>query len=86
MPTKRLTRLSTEEGERKILQRMIDAGRCTVEDLDKAPQGHINPQAYRNLMRDVAQPPKVEVVSPRDLPAENLRSANPEQPEEPLPF
>ena len=76
MPTKRLTRISTESGARQILQRMIDSGRITVEDLDKAPPGHINPQAYRNLMRDVAQPPKVEVVSPRDL-----------QPtEEPLPF
>jgi len=76
MPTKRLTRISTESGARQILQRMIDAGRITVKDLDKAPPGHINPQAYRNLMRDVQQPPKVEVVSPRDL-----------QPtEEPLPF
>ena len=76
MPTKRLTRLSTEEGARKILQRMIDSGRCTVQDLDTPPPGHINPQAYRNIMREVAQPPKVEVVSPRDL-----------QPtEEPLPF
>jgi len=76
MPTKRLTRISTESGARQILQRMIDAGRITVEDLDKAPPGHINPQAYRNLMRDVAQPPKVEVVSPRDL----------SPTEEPLPF
>lgn len=76
MPTKRLTRLSTEEGARKILQRMIDAGRCTVQDLDAPPPGHINPQAYRNIMREVAQPPKVEVVSPRDL----------SPTEEPLPF
>ena len=78
MPTQRLTRLSTEEGARTILRRMIDAGRCTVEDLDKAPPGHINPQAYRNLMRDVAPQPRVEVVSPRDLPTKS--------PEEPLPF
>ena len=56
---------------------MIDAGRCTVEDLDKAPPGHINPQAYRNLMRDIAPPPKVEVVSPRDLSTST---------EQPLPF
>ena len=33
MPTQRLTRLSTEEGARSILRRMIDAGRCIVEDL-----------------------------------------------------
>ena len=78
MATQRLTRVSTEEGARSILRRMIDAGRCTVEDLDKAPPGHINPQAYRNLMRDIAPQPKVEVVSPRDL-------ASP-QTEQPLPF
>jgi hypothetical protein len=78
MPTARLTRLSTEEGARQILRRMIDAGRCTVEDLDKAPPGHINPQAYRNLMRDIAPAPKVEVVSPRDLPSPST--------EQPLPF
>ena len=67
MATNRLSRLSTEEGARKILQRMSDAGRCTLQDLDSPPPGHINPAAYRNLMRDVAAPPKVEVVSPRDL-------------------
>jgi hypothetical protein len=76
MATNRLSRLSTEEGARKILQRMIDAGRCTLQDLDSPPPGHINPAAYRNLMRDVAAPPKVEVVSPRDL----------SPTEEPLPF
>ena len=78
MPTKRLTPLSTEEGARLILRRMIDAGRCTVEDLDTPPPGHINPQAYRNLMRDIASQPKVEVVSPRDLAAPTT--------EQPLPF
>jgi hypothetical protein len=71
MPTQRLTRLSTEEGARTIL-------RCTVEDLDTPPPGHINPQAYRNLMRDIAPQPRVEIVSPRDLPTK--------APEEPLPF
>ena len=76
MATNRLSRLSTEEGARKILQRMIDAGRCTLQDLDSPPPGHVNPAAYRNLMRDVAAPPKVEVVSPRDL----------SPTEEPLPF
>ena len=78
MATKRLTRLSTEEGARSILRRMIDAGRCTVDDLDTPPPGHINPQAYRNLMRDVAVEPRVEVVSPRDLAAPTT--------EQPLPF
>ena len=77
--TTRLTRLSTPEGARSILRRMIDAGRCTLEDLDTPPPGHINPAAYRNLMRDVEAPPKVEIVSPRDLPASTPA-------EEPLPF
>ena len=74
-----LVRISTPEGARKLLQRLIEAKRCTLEDLDTPPPGHINPQAYRNLMRDVAPEPKVEVVSPRDL--------TPAKPaEEPLPF
>ena len=70
--------VSTEHGARQLLERLIAAGRCTVEDLDKVPPRHVNPQAYRNLMRDVAPQPRVEVVSPRDLAAKT--------PEEPLPF
>jgi hypothetical protein len=81
MPTKRLTPLSTESGAREILKRLIAAGRCTIQDLDTPPPGHINPQAYRNLMRDIATEPKVEVVSPRDLPPQKPASS-----EEPLPF
>jgi hypothetical protein len=73
-----LTRISTPEGARKLLQRLIEANRCTLEDLDKAPPGHINPQAYRNLLRDIAPQPRVEIVSPRDLQTKT--------PEEPLPF
>jgi len=74
-----LTRISTPEGARKLLQRLIEANRCTLEDLDKAPPGHINPQAYRNLLRDIPPEPKVEVVSPRDFPQSKPA-------EEPLPF
>ena len=74
-----LTRISTPEGARKLLQRLIEANRCTLEDLDKAPPGHINPQAYHNLLRDIAPEPKVEVVSPRDFPQSKPA-------EEPLPF
>ena len=74
-----LTRISTPEGARKLLQRLIEANRCTLEDLDKAPPGHINPQAYRNLLRDISPEPKVEVVSPRDFPQSKPA-------EEPLPF
>ena len=74
-----LTRISTPEGARKLLQRLIEANRCTLEDLDTPPPGHINPQAYRNLLRDIAPEPKVEVVSPRDFPQSKPA-------EEPLPF
>ena len=74
-----LTRISTPEGARKLLQRLIEATRCTLQDLDKAPPGHINPQAYRNLLRDIAPEPKVEIVSPRDFPQSKPA-------EEPLPF
>ena len=81
-----LVRISTPQGARELLKRLIEAKRCTLEDLDTPPPGHINPQGYRNLLRDVAAPPKVEVVSPRDLPTQPLRNADPEQPEEPLPF
>jgi hypothetical protein len=74
-----LTRISTPEGARKLLQRLIEANRCTLEDLDKPPPGHVNPQAYRNLLRDIAPEPKVEVVSPRDF-------SQSKPAEEPLPF
>lgn len=51
-----LQRLSTEHGARQLLQRLVEAGRCTVEQLDAPPPGHINPNAYRNLLRDDPQP------------------------------
>jgi len=73
-----LKRLSSEEGAREILKRMVAAGRCTIEQLDSPPPGHINPQAYRNLLRDVAPDPKVQVTDPRDFIAEPT--------EQPLPF
>lgn len=47
-----LQRLSTEHGARGLLQRLVEAGRCTIEELDAPPPGHINPNAYRNLLRD----------------------------------
>ena len=46
-----LVRISTPEGARKLLQRLIEANRCTLEDLDTPPPGHINPQAYRKIGR-----------------------------------
>ena len=71
-----LVRISTPEGARKLLQRLIEGNRCTLQDLDTPPPGHINPDTYRNLLREEPAQPRVELVSPRDLPA----------PEEPLPF
>lgn len=73
-----LKRISTEDGARDILKRMVAAGRCTIDQLDTAPPGHINPQAYRNLLRDIPADPKVQVTDPRDFIAEPT--------EQPLPF
>lgn len=75
-----LVRISTEHGARQLLQRLVDAGRCKLEDFDSPPPNHINPASYRNLLRDPdPEPePKVEVVSPRDF--------QPKTDETPLPF
>ena len=65
--------ISTAVGARKLLQRLIDAKRCVLEDFDAPPPGHINPGMYRNLLRDPVDDadPKIEVVNPRDfVPAE----------------
>jgi hypothetical protein len=72
MTVKRLQRLSTEHGARQLLERLVATGRCTIEDLDLAPPGHVNPSIYRNLMRDPEQTvePKVQVTDPRDFQAE----------------
>jgi len=80
MAIKRLERLSTEHGARSLLERLISAGRCTLEDLDQAPPGHINPSTYRNLLRDPEHyaNPHVQVTDPRDF--------QPEPTENPLPY
>ncbi len=80
MAIKRLERLSTEHGARQLLERLITAGRCTLEDLDTPPPGHLNPAVYRNLLRDPdhAAEPKVQVTDPRDF--------QPEHTEIPLPY
>jgi len=71
--------ISTVVGARKLLQRLIDAKRCKLEDFDNPPPGHVNPGMYRNLLRDPVDDaePKVEVVSPRDFASTD---------ESPLPF
>ncbi len=54
-----LQRLSTEHGARELLERLVEAGRCTVDQLDSASPGHINPTAYRNLLRN-GDPPQLD--------------------------
>ncbi len=80
MPVKRLQRLSTEHGARELLQRLVAAGHCTIEQLDTPPPGHVNPSVYRNLLRDPEHyaEPKVKLSEPRDF--------NPEPSENPLPY
>ena len=64
MTVNRLQRLSTEHGARQLLERLISAGRCKLEDLDTPPPGHLNPSSYRNLLRDPEHyaSPHVEVT------------------------
>ena len=62
-----LARLSSEHAARALLQRLVDAGRCTVEDLDTPPPGHINPSTYTNLLRTLEPPVAVSVSDPRDF-------------------
>ena len=64
-----LQRVSSEEGARQILRRMIEAGRCTLEDLDlPAPGFDGNPDNFCNLLRDGEPQERVEAEpSPRDF-------------------
>ena len=80
MATKRLQLLSTEHGARQLLERLIAAGHCTLEDFDAPPPGHMNPASYRNLLRDPEHyaSPHVQVTDPRDF--------QPETAETPLPY
>jgi len=82
MAIKRLERLSSEHGARELMQRLVTAGRCTIEQLDTPPPGHLNPAAYRNLLRDPDHyaDPKVKLTEPRDFQPE------PESAETPLPY
>ena len=96
-----LVRLSSEGAARALLQRLVDAGRCTVEDLDTPPPGHINPSTYKNLLRTLEPPAGVSISDPRDFtPTPGQTPAleppapisapsddhRPPQDEEPLPF
>lgn len=59
-----LQRLSSEHGARELLQRLVEAGRCTIEQLDAPPPGHINPSTYRNLLRDGESVQTAQPVQP----------------------
>lgn len=62
-----LKRISTEAGARKLLQRLVESGRCKIEDFDSPPPGHINPATYRNLLRDPDPEEAVVISDPRDF-------------------
>ena len=62
-----LHRVSTELGARMLLQRLVDSGKCVLEDFDSPPPDHLNPDSYRNLLRDPGPIEAVEISDPRDF-------------------
>ena len=76
----RLEKIGSEEGAREILQRMVEAGQLTIEDLD-TPSNHwqenydfaakhypaIELKPWRNLLRDIDTSEHVELTNPRDF-------------------
>ena len=74
-----LQRVSSEDGARLILQRMIEAGRCTLEDLDTPPPGYEgDPSTYQNLLRDYYPESVQAAPDPKDFaePGSDLRSSS----------
>lgn len=61
-----LKRISTEHGARKLLQRLVESGRCQIEHFDYPPIAHLNPSTYRNLLRDPDPEEGVVISDPRD--------------------
>lgn len=58
---------------RRTLQHGIDRGYWTLEDLDRPPKQHLNPSAYRNLIRESPNLESVTISNPRDFtPATSL--------------
>ena len=89
----RLEKIGSEEGAREILQRLIEAGQLTIEDLD-TPSNHwqenhdfaakhypaIELKPWRNLLRDIDKSGHVELTNPRDFaegPIPRVRARNP---------
>lgn len=62
-----LVRLSSEHAARSLLQRLLNAGRATIEQFDHPPPGHLNPSCYRNLARAPEAPETVQISDPRDF-------------------
>ena len=56
-----LVRLSSEHAARSLLQRLLNAGRATIEQFDQPPPGHLNPSCYRNLARAPEAPETVQI-------------------------
>jgi hypothetical protein len=59
--------ISTEAGARKLLQRLVESGRCQLEHFDYPPAGHLRPETYRNLLRDPDPEEAVAISDPRDF-------------------
>ena len=62
-----LQKVSSEEGARKILRRLVDSRLCQIEDFDAAPKHHLNPAVCCNLLREQDRSESIEIISPRDL-------------------
>ena len=76
----RLQPIATEEGARELLQRLVDSGKCKIEDFD-TPSPHwqenvevaakyypnLEVKPYRNLLREHDISERVQVVDPKDL-------------------
>ena len=52
---------------RRTLQHGIDRGYWTLDDLDRPPKQHLNPSAYRNLLRESPNLESVKISNPRDF-------------------
>jgi hypothetical protein len=78
-----LRRISSEEAARKLLQRLVESGRCQIEHFDYPTIAHCNPSTYRNLLRDPEPEEAVVISDPRDfIPATGPTPA--EEPDLPL--
>jgi hypothetical protein len=59
--------VSSALAARKLLQRLVDSGRCQLEHFDYPTVAHCNPSSYRNLLRDPEPEEAVAISDPRDF-------------------